>query len=129
DVLELNAAQDYRLGRLAGQDVYYTPLGPAADAALDAAWARLTDDAALKPDYVLSQGRHIPVPAAAHQVARFSFADLCQQPLGPSDYLAIAAQFSTLIVKDIPQMGEDMKDAARRFVTLIDALYEHHTAL
>jgi cell division protein ZapE len=129
DLLELNAAQDYRLGRLAGQEVYYTPLSAGADAALDAAWSRLTDDAALKPDYVLSQGRRISVPAAAHQVARFSFADLCQQPLGPSDYLAIAAQFSTVIVKDIPQMSEEMKDAARRFVTLIDALYEHRTAL
>ncbi|MGZ6176353.1 MAG: cell division protein ZapE [Candidatus Binataceae bacterium] len=129
DLLELDAAQDYRLGRLAGQDVYYTPLGPTADAALDAAWSRLTDDAALQPDYVVSQGRRIPVPAAAHQVARFSFGDLCQHPLGPSDYLAVAAQFSTLIVKDIPQMGEDMKDAARRFVTLVDALYEHRTAL
>jgi cell division protein ZapE len=129
DLLELDAAQDYRLGRLAGQDVYHTPLGPTAAAALDAAWSRLTDDAPLKPDYVLSQGRRIPVPAAAHQVARFTFADLCQQPLGPSDYLAIAAQFSTVIVDDIPQMGEDMKDAARRFVTLVDALYEHRTAL
>ena len=129
DLLELNAAQDYRLGRLAGQDDYHAPLGAAANAALDAAWSRLTDDAAPKPDYVLSQGRRIPVPAAAHQVARFTFADLCQEPLGPSDYLAIAAQFATLIVKDIPQMGEDMKDAARRFVTLVDALYEHHTAL
>ena len=69
------------------------------------------------------------MPAAAHGVARFSFDDLCRQPLGPSDYLAIAAQYSTLIVREIPQMNEDTKDAARRFVTLIDALYEHRTAL
>ncbi len=129
DILVLEAAQDYRLGRLAGQAVYHTPLGVAADTALDAAWARLTDDAPLKPDYVQMPGRRIAVPAAAHQVARFTFADLCEQPLGPSDYLAIAAQFSTLILKDIPQMTEEKKDAARRFVTLIDALYEHRTAL
>ena len=129
DVLALEAAQDYRLGRLAGQAVYYTPLGLAADTALDAAWARLTDDAPLKPDYVQMPGRRIAVPAAAHQVARFTFSDLCEQPLGPSDYLAIAAQFSTVILKDIPQMNEDKKDSARRFVTLIDALYEHRTAL
>lgn len=128
-LLELDAAQDYRLGRLAGQQVYVTPLGSAAGAALDAAWARLTDESAPEKDVVLSQGRRIPVPAAAHGTARFDFADLCQQPLGPSDYLAIAAQFSTLIMRGIPQMNEDLKDAARRFVTLIDALYEHRTAL
>lgn len=129
ELLELDAAQDYRLGRLAGQQVYITPLGEAADAALDAAWARLTDDSAPVADVVLIQGRRIPVPAAAHGTARFDFADLCQQPLGPSDYLAIAAQFSTVILRGIPQMNEDLKDAARRFVTLIDALYEHRTAL
>ncbi len=128
-LLELDAAQDYRLGRLAGQQVYVTPLGPDADAALDAAWARLTDDSTPAADVVLNQGRRIPVPAAAHGTARFHFADLCQQPLGPSDYLAIAAQFSTLILRNIPQMNEDLKDAARRFVTLIDALYEHRSAL
>jgi cell division protein ZapE len=129
DVLELEAAQDYRMGRLAGQTVYYAPLGAASDAGLDAAWVRLTDDAPLKPDYVQMPGRRIAVAAAAHQVARFTFRDLCEQPLGPSDYLAIAAQFATLILKDIPQMIEEQKDAARRFVTLIDALYEHRTAL
>lgn len=129
DLLELDSAQDYRLGRLAGQAVYHTPLGLDADAALDAAWARLTDDAPPTPDYVLVQGRRVNVPAAAHQVARFTFNDLCRTALGPSDYLAIAAQFATVIIKDIPAMNEEMKDAARRFVTLVDALYEHRTAL
>ena len=62
-------------------------------------------------------------------MARFSFADLCEQALGPSDYLAVAAQFSTVILQDIPQMTEEKKDSARRFVTLVDALYEHRTAL
>ena len=129
DVFALDASQDYRLGRLAGQTVYHAPLGVAADAALDAAWARLTDDAVPQPDFVQVSGRRIAVPAAAHQVARFSFADLCEQALGPSDYLAVAAQFSTVILQDIPQMTEEKKDSARRFVTLVDALYEHRTAL
>lgn len=129
DILALEAAQDYRLGRLAGQSVYHTPSGVAADAALDAAWVRLTDDADPTPDYVQMPGRRIEVPAAAHEVARFTFSDLCEQALGPSDYLAIAAQFSTVILRDIPQMTEEKKDAARRFVTLIDSLYEHRTAL
>ena len=129
DLLELEAARDYRLDRLAGAAVYYTPLGPESDQALDAAWCRLTDDAAPAPDYVSVQGRRITVPAAAHQVARFTFNDLCGQPLGPSDYMAIAAQYSTVLVKDVPSMNEDNKDKARRFVTLIDALYDHRTAL
>lgn len=126
---ELESAQDYRLGRLAGHTVYHAPLGPAADAALDAAWARLTDDATPEPDFILVHGRRVIVPAAAHQVARFTFDDLCRTALGPTDYLAIAAHFSTVIIKDIPAMTEEMKDAARRFVTLVDALYEHRTAL
>lgn len=129
DLLKLDAAQDYRLGRLAGSPVYYTPLGPRADAALDAAWDRLTDSAKPEPDTVLVNGRKIPVTAAAHEVARFTFHELCEQPLGPSDYLTIAAQYSTVILKDIPAMTEEKKDAARRFVTVIDALYEHRTAL
>ncbi len=129
DLLELESAQDYRLGRLAGQTVYHAPLGAAADAALDAAWSRLTDDAAPEPDFILVHGRRVEIPAAAHQVARFTFDDLCRTALGPTDYLAIAAQFSTVIIKDIPAMTEELKDAARRFVTLVDALYEHRTAL
>jgi cell division protein ZapE len=129
DVLMLEAEQDYRLGRLMGAPVYYNPLGPEADAALDRAWARLTDGAAPRPDAVTVQGRRIEVPAAAHQVARFSFAELCDRPLGPADYMAIAAQFSTVILNGIPQMSEERKDAARRFVTLVDALYEHRTVL
>ena len=129
DLLALEAHQDYRLGRLMGSAVYHAPLGPAADRALDAAWVRLTDDAPPKPDHIVVSGRRVPVPAAAHQVARFSFDDLCRQALGPSDYMAIAAAYETVILSGVPQMGEDMKDCARRFVTLIDALYEHRTAL
>lgn len=129
DLLELDAERDYRLDRLVGATVYHAPLGQIADEALDAAWARLTDNAPHKPDHVLVQGRRIPVPAAAHHVARFTFDDLCGQPLGPSDYMAIAGQYSTVILKDVPAMNEDNKDKARRFVTLIDALYEHRTAL
>jgi cell division protein ZapE len=129
DLLALEAAQDYRLGRLVGATVYHAPLGATAAAALDATWNRLTDDAPAKADDLVVSGRRVVVPSAAHQVARFGFDDLCRQALGPSDYMAIAAAFETVIVADIPQMGEDNKDAARRFVTLIDALYEHRTVL
>jgi len=129
DLLALDAAQDYRLGRLVGSPVYHAPLGATATAALDQAWNRLTDDAPAKPDHLVVAGRRVAVPAAAHHVARFAFGDLCEQALGPSDYIAIATAFETVIVDNIPLMNEDRRDAARRFVTLIDALYEHRTAL
>lgn len=129
DVLQLEARQDYRLGRILGEAVYHAPQGEAATAALDAAWSRLTDDAAPEPDSITVKGRKIVIPAAAHQVARFSFSDLCEQPLGPTDYLELGAQFCTVILDDIPALGPDERNAARRFVTLIDALYEHRSVL
>jgi cell division protein ZapE len=100
-----------------------------AGAALNAAWDRLTDDAPVRADHLIVAGRRLTVPASAHHVARFAFAELCQEALGPSDYMAIATAYETVIIDNIPQMNEDTKDAARRFVTLIDALYEHRTAL
>ncbi len=129
DLLQLESRQDYRLGRILGNTVYHTPDDTAAKAALDDAWNRLTDDAEPTPDTITVKGRKIDIPAAAHQVARFSFADLCEQPLGPSDYLEIGAQFCTLIVDGIPALGPEQRDIARRFVTLVDALYEHRSVL
>ncbi|MGB1875500.1 MAG: cell division protein ZapE [Rhodospirillaceae bacterium] len=129
DILQLEARQDYRLGRILGEAVYHTPSGDDATAALDAAWNRLTDNSDPQPDSLTVKGRKIVVPAAAHQVARFSFSDLCEQPMGASDYLEIGAQFCTVIVDRIPALGPEKRDVARRFVTLIDALYEHRSVL
>jgi cell division protein ZapE len=129
DILQLEAQQDYRLGRILGEPVYHHPLGDVSTAALDAAWNRLTDDAEPKPDSLTVKGRKIVIPASAHQVARIPFADLCEKPLGPSDYLELGAQYSTVILDDIPALGPEKRDVARRFVTLIDALYEHRTVL
>ena len=129
DLLQLGSRQDYRLGRILGDAVYHFPADAAATAALDEVWNRLTDDADPKPESITVKGRKIEVPAAARQVARFAFADLCEQPLGPSDYLEIGAQFCTVIVDGIPALGPDKRDVARRFVTLIDALYEHRSVL
>jgi len=129
DLLQLESRQDYRLGRILGDTVFHSPNDVAAKAALDKAWSRLTDAADPIPDFITVKGRKIAVPAAAHQVARFPFADLCERPLGPSDYLEIGAQFCTVIVDDIPALGPEKRDVARRFVTLIDALYEHRSVL
>ncbi|MEX0644561.1 MAG: cell division protein ZapE [Parvularculaceae bacterium] len=129
DVVELKAARDYRLARLAGAPVYYQPLGPAADAAMDAAWARLICDARERAESVLVKGRTLAVPRAARDAARFDFADLCEAPLGASDYLAIVGRYATIFIDRIPAMGQDKRNEARRFMTLIDALYETKTKL
>ena len=129
DQLQLEARQDYRIGRILGDTVFHTPCDNAAAKALDDAWDRLTDEAPPEAGSLTVKGRKIVIPAAAHQVARFSFADLCEQPMGPSDYLEIGAQFCTVIVDGIPALGPDKRDVARRFVTLVDALYEHRSVL
>jgi len=129
DILELDGAVDYRRNRITGMTVYHQPLGAAADAALAEAFARLTDDAAGSATTLTVQGRPLAVPQAAKGVARFRFADLCERALGAADYIAIATHFHTVIVAGIPAMTPDQRNEARRFMTLIDALYEHKTNL
>lgn len=129
DILQLDARHDYRLGRKRGLKVYHSPPGAGADRALDDAFARLTEGAAARPDSLTVHGRTIPVPLAAAGVARFAFSDLCGRPLGASDYLELASLYHTLILSGIPILGRENKDEARRFVTLVDALYEHKVTL
>jgi cell division protein ZapE len=129
EVFGLEDGRDYRLQRAAGERVYHTPTGPAAKAALDRAFQHLTEGQAPKPDQLTVLGRTLEVPQAARGVARFGFADLCGQPLGPGDYLAIAKRFHTVVVDDVPTLTPERRDEAKRFVTLIDALYEAHAKL
>jgi len=129
DVLELDGVTDYRRNRIHGMTVYHQPLGPAAAATLAAAFARLTDDAAGAPTTLMVQGRSVAVRRAAKGVACFSFADLCERPLGAADYIAVAMHFHTVIIADIPRLTREQRNEARRFMTLIDALYEHKTNL
>jgi len=124
DVVELNGSQDYRLLRRKGLASYITPLGPDADRAMDEAWAKLTGKAKGTPRSLRFLGRALEVPEAAGGFARFSFADLCVQPLGTADYLEIAKNFATVFIDHIPQMGSEMRNEARRFVLLIDTLYD-----
>jgi cell division protein ZapE len=134
-VVEVNGPIDYRLDRLEGVDVWHVPNGPEANAALSQAFFQLTDypveDRAKVPSEELDVGgrRIIHVPKSLKGVAVFSFKKLLGQPRGAADYLAIAHRFHTVILVGIPVMGPEMRNEAARFVTLIDALYEHKVKL
>ena len=124
EVLRLDARTDFRLEKLAGAPVWYTPADGAATAALDAAWRRLTGHQPAGPRELKVHGRAVPVPQAAADAARFSFADLCEQPLGAADYLRIASEFHTLVIDRIPAMDFPQRNAAKRFIILVDTLYD-----
>ncbi|WP_421789983.1 cell division protein ZapE [Hyphobacterium sp.] len=129
EVMEIGAGEDHRLRQLTAAPVYYTPLGETAGVALDAAWQRLTQGATPQSCWVTVQGRQVQVPREASGVARFTFEELCARPLGPADYLALASRFHTLLIEGVPQLSVDKRNEAKRFVTLIDALYEAKTKL
>ncbi|MEE7476994.1 cell division protein ZapE [Methylobacterium hispanicum] len=128
-VMRLDSRTDFRLEKLGGAPVYHVPADDAARAALDAAFRSLTGKARGRPGSVRVQGRDVAVPEEAAGVARFGFRDLCAQPLGASDYMALARSFHTLIVSDIPVMGEAQRNEAKRFITLIDTLYDAQVKL
>lgn len=129
DIFELKSAKDYRLAKLEAAPVYYQPLGPAADAAMDAAWETMICGARERRETLPVKGRKLTVPRAARDAARFDFSDLCEKPLGANDYLAIARHFGALYLDRIPVMGPHMRNEAKRFVTLIDAIYDTRTKL
>jgi cell division protein ZapE len=129
DVAHLNARTDFRLEKLAGSPVYHTPAGAAAREALDRAFRTLSGRARGKAVTLAVKGHAVEIPQAAAGVARFSFADLCAKPLGASDYLAIAQSFHTVILEDIPRMGFEQRNEAKRFIILIDTLYDSRVKL
>lgn len=122
-VRELVSPTDYRQNRLEGTQTYFTPLGPESHAALDRVWADLTGGPP-EPLTLIVQKRDVLLPAFRNGVARASFYDLCRNALGPADYLAIAGAVRVLILDDIPRLSRSNFNEAKRFVTLIDALYE-----
>ena len=124
DVVSLDSPVDYRLGRVKAHETFLTPVSPETDARLQDLWVRLTDTARGEPLDIDVLGRKLHVPQAAGRAARFSFAELCEKPLGPPDYLALAAHFGLLFVEHIPTLGPDRRNEARRFVLLVDTLYD-----
>ncbi|MFM5906180.1 MAG: cell division protein ZapE [Novosphingobium sp.] len=135
DVMALNGPVDYRLERLGGMPTWHVPLGEAATDQVREAFFRLTDyppeDAVHVPsaEIAIDGGRKLFVPKALKGVAVFSFKRLCAEARGASDYLAIAQTYHTVILVGIPKMGPENRNEAARFVTLIDALYEHKVKL
>jgi cell division protein ZapE len=129
EVISLDGDTDYRLGRIKAHETFVTPLGPQADARIQETWRRLTDSEQGEPAEIEVKGRRLAVPQAAHGCARFCFAELCAAPLGPADYLAIAHNFRTIFVEHIPALKPARRNEAKRFVTLIDTLYDAHVRL
>jgi cell division protein ZapE len=128
NVVELASPTDYRQARLAGAQVYFHPAGR-AKAAIAAIWMDLTGGTSPGPLRLTVNGRQVELPAFANGVGRATFWDLCAKPLGPGDFLAIARACRVLILEDIPQLSATNYNEAKRFVTLIDALYEGRVRL
>ena len=129
DVLVLEAGRDFRRARLRGMPTWHTPVGGRAERALDEAFAQLTGNATPREERLRVSGRNFVVPQAAEGVARFEFDRLCGTALGAGDYLALATHFHSLVLDGIPRLSPDNYDVARRFIVLIDALYDHRVKL
>ena len=128
-VVRLDARTDYRLEKLQGKPVYYSPADDAARTALDRLFAELSGDQKIAPRRIDIGGRFLDIPSASGGVARANFADLCLKPLGSIDFLALAQNFHTLVLDEIPILDFERRNETKRFITLIDILYEHHVKL
>jgi cell division protein ZapE len=129
DVVMMDAGRDFRRARIRGMRTWHVPADERARRALDEAFATLTGGATPQPMTLEVNGRKLVVPAAADGVARFEFSALCEAALGPGDYLALAANFHALVLDDIPRLSPGNYDEARRFITLIDTLYDQRVKL
>ncbi len=129
EVLRLDARTDFRLEKLAGAKMWLVPPDDEAGAALDRAWVKMTGNAPCKPRDIAIKGRKLHVPCSAHGVARFSFADICEKPLAASDYLRLAHDYHTILIDRIPVMDYAERNAAKRFISLIDTLYDNGVKL
>ncbi len=129
EVVHLDSPQDYRLRALTRSPVYRAPLDAQSDAWLAARWEELTHGCPREAGPLVVEGRHIPVRGLAEGFAWFDFAALCEGPRGTADYIEIAQEFHTVLLAGIPRLGTQRDDAARRFVHLIDEVYDRHVNL
>jgi cell division protein ZapE len=129
DVVMMDAGRDFRRERMRGMRTWLVPADGRADRELDRAFSELTNGAEGKPETLRVMGRKFVVPLAAEGVARFDFETLCGAALGPGDYLAVATRYHTLILDGVPRLSPDNYDKARRFIILVDTLYDHRVKL
>jgi cell division protein ZapE len=128
-VVAVDGSRDYRVARLQGKPVYFYPLNTATDSATQALFHDLTDQDHGDPETLMVKGRQLMVPQSAHGVARMGFSDLCEKPLGAEDYLALAANYHTLILEHIPKLTYDRRNEVKRLMILVDIWYEKHLRL
>ncbi len=129
EIVPLDSLTDYRLEKDSGLPVFRYPLGPEADMAMDAAWRREVAGKTVSAETIAFRGRSITVPQAVGRVARFSFTDLCERPLAAADYLEILSHYDTLFVDHIPFLGADKRNETKRFINLVDTVYDHRVRL
>ncbi|KQW78446.1 cell division protein ZapE [Brevundimonas sp. Root1279] len=129
EVVSVQGSRDWRLDRLMGDKVWFAPNGETERAAFEALWEDLKGEQSECPAHLQVLGRDVVIARTDGGLARATFAELCAAALGPQDYLAIAERFHTLFIEDVPILGPANHHEARRFVTLIDALYEEGTRL
>ncbi|WP_420008246.1 cell division protein ZapE [Xanthomonas sacchari] len=127
--LYAEGTEDYRMRALTRSPVYRAPLAEDSDAWLGERWSALTGNAEARRGNIELEGRKIPVRARGKSIVWFDFVALCEGPRGPSDYIEIAHEFTTVLLGGIPHFGRMNEDAARRFVNLIDELYDRHVNL
>jgi len=129
DVVRLDARTDFRLEKLGGMPVWHVPADDNADAALDRIWRRLAGGEWGASQELPLKGRRVHVPRAAMGAARFSFRDLCEEPLAAADYLRIAREYHTIVLDHVPVLTFDTRNAAKRFIILVDTLYDLNVKL
>jgi cell division protein ZapE len=129
EVVGLDGPTDYRRLKFEGEEVYRFGSGPEVDAAMDRLWLRLTGGVAGEAGELRSLGRSIPVPRQAMGAARFSFAELCERPLGARDYVKLSHAFDALMIERVPQFDRTRTDASKRFILLVDTLYDRGVKL
>jgi cell division protein ZapE len=129
DIVRLKGRTDFRLEKLDGMAVWYAPANDQARTAIDLAWRRIAGADGGRPVELDFRGRSIRVPRAGGGSARFGFADLCETPLGAADFVRIARAFHTVVVEDIPVIGVERRNEAKRFILLVDTLYDNAVKL
>jgi cell division protein ZapE len=129
ETINLTARTDYRLEKLSGTQMWHAPADREAQQQIDEVWRKLAGRSGGAPCDLSYRGRTIHVPFAGNGAARFDFADLCHQPLGAADFVQLAHNFHTVVIEDIPVMSPEQRNEAKRFILLIDALYDNSVKL